>query len=325
MSVARTLNLRVHSCFAVVRSSSVFSSRLLILVLALPMTVWLQACAKGDEARRYQVAKIVVDIPEELDNVVSSSEVRSVLNASLQREGASFRWVHVPDDTNRDFNTLQVNLQMGPVNQAQGVYLLRTSVGATKRVRADLGPIKVYSSKIFEATRRVGSLSKDERMARDLEELRQKALGEIKVVAERLQALGSISQGSTIDCSTLKSEAMSSSAIFAWLQVIRDKRLEQCREFVSHALEQGDDDSMRRVVAEAVFALRFKEGLAKVIDWTQGANGLSLLRVIELAKEVGGDEARAWLFTLSSGHPVQEVRDRAAEASLFLEAKKNKS
>ena len=76
-------------------------------------------------------------------------------------------------------------------------------------------------------------------------------------------------------------------------------------------------DPSREVALRAIGALRIigdPKAVPPLIELTRNKDSQFLMTVIDVVGGIGGDEANAWLFTLASGHPDEQVRQAAQEA-----------
>lgn len=118
--------------------------------------------------------------------------------------------------------------------------------------------------------------------------------------------------------------ALADDVLVAWLgdaAVARPQRLEACRvlgarraaaaapAFVN--LLREDDVELAIVALRGLSALGAQGFADAIIDFSEGKAAAVRVHAIEALQENPGPRVRAWLFTLSTGHPEAEVRTAA--------------
>ncbi len=98
------------------------------------------------------------------------------------------------------------------------------------------------------------------------------------------------------------------------LRVLADRKSPVALPYLLERLEDSDRTAQLRAVGGLV-AVGDHGAVPKLIDATLGRDPSFVIQVIYALAEIGGEEAEAYLFTASTGHPEEMVR-RAAEEAL---------
>jgi HEAT repeat protein len=85
-------------------------------------------------------------------------------------------------------------------------------------------------------------------------------------------------------------------------------------------LKDSDPEVVERTVG-ALAQLRDARAVPGLIELTRHRDAPYVANVARIVGDLGGPEARAWLLTLSSGHPDDVVRGAANEALAELSAR----
>jgi HEAT repeat protein len=95
--------------------------------------------------------------------------------------------------------------------------------------------------------------------------------------------------------------------------VLADRRNAAAVPVLIERLRDPDREVALRSVG-ALGAIGDPRAVAPLIEMTQGKDAQFVLSVLEVVASIGGKDAEAYLFTLASGHPDDEVRDAAQAA-----------
>lgn len=103
------------------------------------------------------------------------------------------------------------------------------------------------------------------------------------------------------------------------IRILGARKEPQAVPALMHVLD-GDDRSLSQAALGALTLIGDPSALEAVIEYADGKPSLVRKQAIEAASQMGGKLAKAWLFTMSTGHTDADVRAAAARALGGLEA-----
>jgi hypothetical protein len=104
------------------------------------------------------------------------------------------------------------------------------------------------------------------------------------------------------------------------LRVLSDRQHPAVTEVWISRLREGDPEQVRRAMG-VLAELRSQRAVKPLIELTRGQQPGFVREVVFLLAQIGGEEAKAYLFTVAQGHDVPELRAAAQQALAELEAR----
>jgi HEAT repeat protein len=109
---------------------------------------------------------------------------------------------------------------------------------------------------------------------------------------------------------------------------VRDQAVRALAERGDHGAVPGlisrlkdSDPEVRERAVGALAQLRDARAVPALIELSRHRDGPYVANLVRIVGDIGGPDARAWLLTLSSGHPDDVVRGTATEALSELAAR----
>lgn len=108
------------------------------------------------------------------------------------------------------------------------------------------------------------------------------------------------------------------------LRALAERKSPAALPYLLQRLEETDRTAQLRAVGGLV-ALRDIRAVPKLIEATLGRDPSFVVQIAYALGEIGGEEAEAYLFTASTGHPEEGVRRAAAEALAGLRSRQSEA
>lgn len=97
------------------------------------------------------------------------------------------------------------------------------------------------------------------------------------------------------------------------LQVLAERKSPRAVPGLLERLRSTDGAQVRRAMG-ALVEMREKQAVPVLIDLGRHKEAAFLREIVFALGELGGEEAEAWLFTISQGHDLPAIRDAAGQA-----------
>jgi hypothetical protein len=268
---------------------------------------------------RHYVERVEVVVPALSDGDalgIRTDRVQSIFLEELKANG-HFDFSHEDRATTKVSHPTKLELELAPAREStyearSGDYI-QLEASLLLRRREDDG----WSS--YELNQRVqehvSAVSLEERQAAALRALRSALHETVSMADLQLAAIGKSDRQLIKDLNETNPRIRD-----AAIRVLSDRKNPAVRGALVEKLKGSDVDGVRRAIGGLV-ALHDVQAVPPLIELARGKDPSFLREILFALGAIGGEEAQAYLFTVSQGHDDPEIRQVAEQALQELQSR----